>query len=120
MILKYGVNSYNNSDGFYGGQGGGGAFGVAQSVFALYNSGGSAGQGRYFNFGDTGTKTSDETVTKVYGTGGVGGVPNTLASNTTVANLGIGGNGTGATLNSSANGIAGGSGIVVLKWYTTP
>lgn len=110
----------NKYGGFYGGQGGGGAFGSAQDAFALYNSGGAAAQGRYLNFADTGTKTSDETVTKEYGRGGIGGVPNTPASNTTVANRGVGGTGTGATLNSFANGIAGGSGIVVLKWYSTP
>lgn len=92
----------------------------AQDAFALYNSGGAAAQGRYLNFADTGTKASDETVTKEYGRGGIGGVPNTPASNTTVVNRGVGGTGTGATLNSFANGIAGGSGIVVLKWYTTP
>jgi hypothetical protein len=110
----------NKYGGFYGGQGGGGASAVAQDAFALYNSGGRAGAGRYLNFGETGTKTSDETVTKVYGTGGIGGVPNTPASGTTAVNLGVGGNGTGATLNSFANGIAGGSGIVVIKWYSTP
>ena len=117
----YNKGGYGNRyGGFYGGQGGGGAFGAAQDAFALYNSGGAAAPGRYLNFGDTGTKTSDETVTKEYGRGGIGGVPNTPASNTTVANLGVGGTGTGATLNSFANGIAGGSGIVVLKWYSTP
>jgi hypothetical protein len=45
-------------------------------------------------------------------------VPNTVATGTTPANVGKGGNGSGATLNSFANGIAGGSGIVMLRYYT--
>jgi hypothetical protein len=110
----------NKYGGFYGGQGGGGYFGLAQDAFALHNSGGRAAQGAFLPFVDNGTKTSDETLTKQYGKGGDGGVPNTPASGTTVANLGTGGIGTGATLNNFANGIAGGSGIVVIKWYSTP
>ena len=53
-----------------------------------------------------------------YGVGGNGGVPNTVATGSTPANTGRGGAGTGATLNSSANGIAGGNGIVIIKYYT--
>jgi hypothetical protein len=53
-----------------------------------------------------------------YGAGGAGGAPNTVVSETTVANRGKGGSGTGATLNSYASGIDGGSGIVILKYYT--
>ena len=78
--------------------------------YGLYNSGGAGGGGVYLNFDGNGNV--------LYSQGGNGGVPNTVASGTTVANTGRGGAGTGATLNSSANGIAGGSGIVIIKYYT--
>ena len=53
-----------------------------------------------------------------YGYGGDGGDPNTVATLVTPANVGKGGKGTGATLNSFAPGIDGGSGIVIIKYYT--
>jgi len=68
------------------------------------------GQGAYINF--------DRTGNKIYGAGGDGGASNTPASGTTIANVGKGGSGTGATLNSFANGIDGGSGLVEIKYYT--
>jgi hypothetical protein len=49
--------------------------------------------------------------------GGQGGAPNVPAAGTTVANRGYGGKGTGATLNSFANGIKGGTGLVKLHYY---
>jgi hypothetical protein len=110
------TNGYNNGgwgakyQGLYGGQGGQGAGAVATEPFALVNSGGAGGRGLSLNFDNNGTK--------VYGNGGDGGIPNTPATGTTVANLGTGGKGSGATLNSYADGIAGGSGVVILKWYT--
>jgi len=110
------TNGYNKGgwgakyQGLYGGQGGQGAVGTTPEAFALVNSGGRGGQGSYLNFDNNGTK--------IYGPGGAGGIPNTPATGTTVANLGAGGVGSGATLNSFANGIAGGSGVVILKWYT--
>ena len=110
------TNGFNNGgyggskyQGLYGGQGGAG-YGTAPDAYALVSSGGAGGSGRYINFDGTGTM--------IYGGGGIGGVPNTPATGTTVANLGKGGSGTGAVLNSFAPGIKGGSGIVILKWYT--
>jgi hypothetical protein len=53
-----------------------------------------------------------------YGNGGDGGDTNTAATLVTPANVGKGGKGTGATLNSYAPGMDGGSGIVIIKYYT--
>jgi len=52
-----------------------------------------------------------------YGGGGYGGAPDTVATGTTTPNTGNGGAGTGATLNSYASGIKGGSGVVIVKYY---
>ena len=60
----------------------------------------------------------DNTMSVVYGAGGDGGAPNTVATSTTPANVGKGGEGTGCTINSYATGRDGGSGIVVIKYYT--
>jgi len=90
-----------------GGSGGGQTF---SNNYGLYNSGGPGGNGFYLNFDGNGSK--------FYGAGGNGGVPNTVATGTTLANVGKGGSGTGATLNSYANGIDGGSGVVIIKYYT--
>ena len=68
------------------------------------------GQGAYLNFDGTGAK--------FYGSGGDGGASNTPATTITPSNIGKGGTGTGATLNNYANGMDGGSGIVILKYYT--
>ena len=46
------------------------------------------------------------------------GLKNTASYATTLNNIGKGGNGTGAELNTFTNGIAGGSGIVIIKYYT--
>ena len=59
----------------------------------------------------------DATDLKIYSAGGNGGDPNTVANTITPPNLGKGGAGTGATLNSHANGMDGGSGIVIIKYY---
>lgn len=95
------------SGNFVGGSGGNSTF---NSNYGRYNSGGPGANGTLVNFDGTGNV--------FYGAGGTGGVPNTVATGTTVANVGKGGEGTGATLNSYANGIDGGSGIVILKYYT--
>lgn len=92
---------------FFGGGGGGQPFG---NNYGLYNSGGAGNPGFYINFDGSGPI--------FYGAGGTGGIPNTVASGTTPENVGKGGNGTGAELNSYANGIDGGSGIVILRYYT--
>ena len=76
-----------------------------------YLRGTTGGSGlNYINFDGTGNKT--------YSTGGDGGDPLIVASSVTPDNSGKGGEGTGTTLNSYANGIAGGSGIVMIKYYT--
>ena len=91
---------------FVGGSGGGQ---TSSNNYGRFNSAGAGSTGSYVNFDGT---------PKFYGAGGNGGVPNTVASGTTTPNIGKGGSGTGATLNSSANGINGGSGIVIIKYYT--
>lgn len=104
-----------NGKGGNGGQGYGnlvGGSGGGQNSsnnYGRFNSGGAGANGSYINFDGT---------AKFYGAGGNGGVPNTVATGTTVSNIGKGGSGTGATLNSYSNGIDGGSGIVILKYYT--
>jgi hypothetical protein len=104
-----------NGKGGNGGQGygnlvGGSGGGQTNSNnYGRYNSGGA---------GSLGTPTNFYGSYQYYGPGGNGGVPNTVATGTTDANLGKGGSGTGATLNSFSNGIDGGSGIVVIRYYT--
>ena len=68
------------------------------------------GSGAFINFDGAGGVS--------YGAGGDGGNTNTEASITTPSNVGRGGKGTGATLNSYYSGMAGGSGIVIIKYYT--
>ena len=69
--------------------------------------------------GATGTSVNiDGTGNVVYGSGGDGGDANTVATSITPSNVGKGGEGTGSTLNSYAAGRDGGSGIVVIKYYT--
>jgi hypothetical protein len=94
---------------FFGGSGGGFIQNL-QNNYGAYQSGGVGARQVALNFDGNGTV--------FYGTGGAGGVPNTVNVETAPANVGQGGRGTGATLNSFANGNAGGSGIVILKWYT--
>ena len=114
MALNQDTNK--NGKGGNGGQGygnlvGGGGGGQTNSNnYGRYNSGGPGATGSYVNFDGNGFL--------IYCAGGNGGVPNTIATGTTLANFGKGGSGTGATLNSSANGIDGGSGIVIIKYYT--
>jgi hypothetical protein len=94
---------------FFGGSGGG-YIQSQQNNYGKYNSGGVGNFGAFVNFDGTGGVR--------YAQGGQGGVPNTPASTPAIANVGVGGSGTGATLNSFASGLDGGSGIVILKWYT--
>lgn len=114
MSLNQDTNK--NGKGGNGGQGygnlvGGGGGGQANSNnYGRYNSGGPGASGFYLNFDGNGST--------FYGAGGNGGVPNTIATGTTLVNFGKGGSGTGATLNSYTNGIDGGSGIVIIKYYT--
>jgi hypothetical protein len=98
-----GGQGYGN---FVGGSGGGQ---TSSNNYGRFNSAGAGASGSYINFDGT---------ANFYGAGGNGGVPNTVATGTTISNFGKGGSGTGATLNSYANGIDGGSGIVILKYYT--
>lgn len=93
-----------------GGGGEGASAGFVETNYGLTNRGARGGSGRYIDFFGTGYT--------FYGDGGSGGKPNTPVTGQAVANIGVGGSGTGATLNSFASGQAGGSGIVVLKWYT--
>jgi len=68
------------------------------------------GSGAYINFYGTGAL--------IYGGGGDGGNSNTESTQVAPSNLGKGGKGTGATLNSYYSGRDGGSGIVIIKYYT--
>jgi hypothetical protein len=54
-----------------------------------------------------------------YGGGGNGGDANTESTQIAPSNVGKGGKGTGATLNSYYSGRDGGSGIVIIKYYDT-
>lgn len=104
-----------NGKGGNGGQGYGnlvGGSGGGQNSSNNYGRYNSAGAG------SLGTPTNFYGAYQYYGPGGNGGVPNTVATGTTLANVGKGGNGTGATLNSYADGIDGGSGLVVIRYYT--
>jgi hypothetical protein len=114
--LTLNQDTNKNGTGGVGGQGngnlvgGGGGGKNMYDNYGRYNSGGTGSTGSYINFDGNGNI--------IYGAGGNGGVPNTVATGTTSDNTGRGGNGTGATLNSYANGIDGGSGIVIIKYYT--
>jgi hypothetical protein len=110
----------NNTDGFYDGgrggqngsstlregQGGRGYGGAGQQQNVTVGGGG--GGASLAGFMGQGVAFSG---------GGQGGAPNVPAAGTTVANRGYGGKGTGATLNSFANGIKGGTGLVKLHYY---
>jgi hypothetical protein len=104
-----------NGKGGNGGQGYGNLVGGSgggqnnSNNYGRYNSAGA---------GSLGTPTNFYGAYQYYGPGGNGGVPNTVASGTTLANVGKGGNGTGATLNSFSDGIDGGSGLVVIRYFT--
>ena len=97
-----GQTTTRNQIGGYGGKGAGGNGG--QGLSTTGGSGGAAsGVGPNFPGG--------------YCRGGNGGVPNTVATGVTTPNIGNGGSGTGATLNSYASGIKGGTGVVIIKYY---
>lgn len=89
--------------GGYGGQGVGGAGGGGDSI-----NGGYGGAQSFAGFMGQGVAFSG---------GGAGGAPDTVASGTTTPNIGKGGAGTGATLNSFASGIKGGTGLVKLHYF---
>lgn len=99
----------NGGQGYGNLVGGSGGGQNSSNNYGRFNSGGAGSLGSPTNFYGS---------FQYYGAGGNGGVPNTVATGTTLANVGKGGNGTGATLNSFSNGIDGGSGIVVIKYYT--
>jgi hypothetical protein len=107
--LRAGGKGGQTNDNFFGGSGGQG-LGSGQDNYGLYNSGGAGGFGQSLNFTGSGATS--------YGGGGPGGVPNTVATITSPVNVGRGGSGTGANLNSYANGMNGGSGVVMIKYYT--
>ena len=80
--------------------------------------GGSGGQGLATTGGDEGAGGGVGPIfSGTYSSGGSGGVPNTVASGVTTPNIGKGGAGTGATLNSYASGVKGGTGVVIIKYY---
>lgn len=117
----YNGNGGGGSDGYGNIMGGKGGAGGARNSGSVINSelyqtnttvlrGTTGGSGVYIDFDGSGGVT--------YSTGGDGGDANTVATSITPENVGKGGEGTGATLNSYASGIDGGSGIVVLKYYT--
>ena len=114
-----------NADGFKnggeGGQGGGNIMAgrggdgavtdrATYSWNTAYLTGTAGGIGRTLNFDGQGNKT--------YGAGGNGGSPSAPGPVAdAVAGLGKGGSGVSAELNSYTGGAAGGSGIVMLKYY---
>jgi hypothetical protein len=93
-----------------GGRNGGSVINSSNYTSTAPLQGAPGGSGVNINFDGTGNK--------IYSVGGDGGDPSIVALSITPANLGKGGEGTGATINSYANGIAGGSGLVMLKYYT--
>jgi len=97
-----GQTTTQNQIGGYGGRGVGGTGGQGLST-----NGGAGGAG-----GLVGPNFSGG-----YCYGGAGGAPDTVASGVTTPNIGKGGAGTGATLNSYASGIKGGTGVVIIKYY---
>jgi hypothetical protein len=110
-----GGNAGSDIMGGRGGAGGGRNGGnVSNSEVYQWNS--TVLRGTYGGYGVT--LNFDGNGNVAYGYGGDGGDPNTVATLVTPANVGKGGKGTGATLNSFAPGIDGGSGIVIIKYYT--
>lgn len=112
------VASQGGSRGSYlgGGGGGGGSSGNGGT--------GAAGAGGAGGTGGSGTTSVildfALTATSTFGVGGVGGVPaTTLTGSNGGANTGNGGKGAGAGPNVGADGGAGGSGIVVIRYSTT-
>ena len=87
------------------GQGGQGAGGPGEQSNVNVGGYGGAGAGVGQNFSGA------------YSFGGSGGKPNTVATGVTTPNIGRGGSGTGATINSYASGIKGGTGVVIIKYY---
>lgn len=107
----YGDSIMGGKGGAGGGRNGGGVFNAElYQWFTTVLRGTTGGNGAFINFDGAGGVS--------YGAGGDGGDANTPASVTTLSNVGKGGEGTGATLNSYSSGMAGGSGIVVIKYYT--
>jgi trimeric autotransporter adhesin len=109
----------NNTDGYYNGGRGGQDGSVTLREGQGGQGAGGAGQQSNVTVGGYGGTASGVGVNFPggYAPGGQGGAPNVVASGTTTPNIGAGGKGTGATLNSYAAGIKGGSGVVRLKYY---
>lgn len=109
-----------NSDGYYdGGKGGQNGTSTLREGQGGQGAGG-AGQQQNVTVGGYGGAASGVGFMgqgAAFSGGGSGGAPNVIASGTTIANRGYGGKGTGATLNSFAYGIKGGSGLVKLHYY---
>ena len=115
--------SANTTNGYKTGGGGGefsgniigGLGGAGVGAAALYANntsllaGTTGGVGATYNFDGTGNKS--------FGAGGDGGDPNVAGVVGTVAGLGKGAQGVGAEANSFTSGVAGGSGVVMLKYY---
>jgi len=111
-VLTSNTDGYNNGGrgqttttnliGGYGGAGAGG--GGGQGLSSTPGSGGAGSLvGPNFSGG--------------YCYGGPSGTPNIVATGVTTPNIGKGGSGTGATVNSYASGIKGGTGVVIIKYY---
>lgn len=94
-----------------GGIGGDGAFGTGSGY--QYNTsvlaGTAGGMGATYNFDGAGNKT--------FGAGGDGGDPNVAGVVETQAGIGRGAQGVAAAVNEATGGVAGGSGVVMLKYY---
>lgn len=111
--IRLSDTSYNIMGGKGGAGGGRNGGSVINSAEYQQNStinGTYGGVGAYLNFDGAGAL--------FYGAGGDGGDSNTPSTLATPNNLGKGGKGTGATLNSYYSGRDGGSGIVIIKYYT--
>ena len=93
-----------------GGRNGGGV--INSEVYSSNTAvirGTNGGSGASINFTGSGSVA--------YGGGGDGGDPETESTQVVPSNVGRGGEGTGATLNSYYSGRDGGSGIVIIKYY---
>ena len=103
-----GQNGSSQTSSIYGGNGGQGSLTAGSSGNG--ETSGSGGLGRSVNFDGTGSVS--------YGAGASGGTPNTVVTSSSTDNVGVGAVGTGSTINSYASGNKGGSGIVIIKYWT--
>jgi hypothetical protein len=108
----------NNTDGYNNGGKGQTSVGLQIGGYGGAGVGGAGGQGLATTGGSGGAGGLVGPVfSGGYCSGGNGGVPNIVASGVTTPNIGKGGSGTGAELNSYASGIKGGTGVVIIKYY---